>query len=263
MRPGHEKRRREDSVVGENWTAENGEADSAGVRLFCFAHAGGGAAVFRPWQRRLAPTADVRPVLLPGRETRLRETPYRGVPELLGPLCDGLLPLLDRPFAFFGHSLGAAVAYETAREIAARGWGEPRHLFVSARRAPHLPARRPPLHPLPRKEFLAAVANMGGTPPEVLEHPGLLEAFGTALRADFEMHETYVPLPGGLLSCPVTALVGARDPQVGTDEMAAWRDTTRGGFDLRVVDGDHFYLREAADEPLATVRGALDAATAP
>lgn len=257
------RQRKEDTSVVETWTTDSAGADTAGVRLFCFAHAGGGAAAFRPWQRRLAPSVDVRPVLLPGRETRLREKPYRRMAEVLGPLCDGLLPLLDRPFALFGHSLGAAIAYETAREITARGWGEPLHLFVSARRAPHLPARLPPLHDLPEEEFLTAVARMGGTPPEVLEHPGLLKAFATALRADFEMHETYVPLPGGLLACPVTALVGARDPQVGTDEMAGWRDTTRGAFALRVVEGDHFYLREATGEPLATIRDELGAVARP
>ncbi|GAA2267683.1 alpha/beta fold hydrolase [Kitasatospora cystarginea] len=239
------------------WTAGGPAAPDAGTRLFCFAHAGGGPAGFRSWQRKLGPDLDVAPILLPGRESRSRERPLRRVADVVGRLCDGLLPMLDRPFALFGHSLGAVLAYETARELGARGWGEPRQLFVSARRAPHLPARLDPLHRLPEEQFLTAVGRMGGTPPEVLSHPGLLRAFAPVLRADFELNETYVPLSGGLLGCPVSAVVGRADPQVGADEMAGWRDTTRGPFELRVLDGDHFYLRQDPRELLALVRDRL------
>ncbi|MET9482763.1 alpha/beta fold hydrolase [Streptomyces sp. NPDC006638] len=246
------------STVTGRWTAEVRGAPDAGVRLFCCAHAGGGPAGFRSWQREFGQDVDIRPVLLPGRESRSREQPLRRMADIVGPLCDGLLPLLDRPYALFGHSLGAALAYEVARELAARGWGEPRHLFVSARRAPHLPSRRARLHDLPHDRFTAAVARMGGTPPEVLSHPELLNAFTPCLRADFEVNETYTPLPGGLLGCDVSAVVGRLDPEVGADEMAAWRDTTRGGFGLRVVDGDHFYLKETPGDLFALFRDGLD-----
>jgi medium-chain acyl-[acyl-carrier-protein] hydrolase len=99
---------------------------------------------------------------------------------------------------------------------------------------------------------------MGGTPPEVLSHPELLNAFTPGLRADFEVNETYIPLPGGLLGCEVSAVFGRLDPEVEADEMAAWRDTTRGGFDLRAVDGDHFYLKQAPGELFALIRSRLD-----
>lgn len=246
------------STVTARWTAEARGAPDAGVRLFCFAHAGGGPAGFRSWQREFGEDVDIRPILLPGRESRAREQPLRRMADIIGPLCDGLLPLLDRPYALFGHSLGAAVAYEAAREFAARGWGEPRHLFVSARRAPHLPSRRGRLHDLPPEQFTAAVARMGGTPPEVLAHPELLSAFTPGLRADFEVNETYTPLPGGLLGCDVSAAVGRSDPEVEADEMAAWRDTTRGAFDLAVMEGDHFYLKRSPGDLFALIRGRLE-----
>ncbi|MFI6846261.1 thioesterase domain-containing protein [Kitasatospora sp. NBC_00085] len=239
------------------WTVAAPGAPEAGLRLFCFAHAGGGPTLFRSWQREFGQDVDIRPILLPGREARAREQPFRRMTDIIGPMCDGLLPSLDRPFALFGHSLGAVLAYEAAREFAARGWGEPRHLVVSARRAPHLPSRRARLHDLPQDQFTAAVAGMGGTPAEVLAHPGLLNAFAPGLRADFEVNETYTPLPGGLLACPVSAVVGRSDSEVDPDEMAGWRDTTRGGFDLRVVDGGHFYLKEDPGELLALIRERL------
>ncbi|GAA4771510.1 alpha/beta fold hydrolase [Streptomyces sanyensis] len=242
------------------WTPGPQAAPDAAFRLFCFAHAGGGSSAFREWRGAFGTGVDVRPVLLPGREARLREPPVRRMDELLGPLCAGLLPLLDRPFAFFGHSLGAVVAYETARELALCGGPRPEHLLVSARRAPHLPSRQAPVHRLAEGEFLRVVAEMGGTPADVIAQPGLLRAFLPGLRADFELNETYVPRARGVLDCPVSAFAGDRDPQVAPDEMAAWRDTTRGPFRLRVLPGGHFYLREDPAALTALIRPVLTAA---
>jgi surfactin synthase thioesterase subunit len=149
--------------------------------------------------------------------------------------------------------MGAVLAYEVARRLDPA----PRCLFVSGRRAPRLPARHPPLHPLPENEFLDAVARMNGTPADVLRQPGLLKLFLPSMRADFQLNETYRPLPGPELRCPVSALTGDADPEVTVEEMAAWRGATEGGFVLRVFRGDHFYLKHAPDEVLAAVRADL------
>lgn len=244
------------------------------VRLFTFAHAGGGAAFFRPWRRALAPRVEVRPVLLPGRESRVREPPYHRIEQLLDPLCAALEPHLDThldthrdthrdtPYALFGHSMGAVVAYEVARRFTGRGH-PPVCLIVSGRRAPRTPSTRRLLCALPDREFLAAVGALNGTPGEVLDQPDLLAMFLPALRADFELNEMYQPLPGRSLSCPLVAYLGAEDPEADAAELLAWRGESAGEFTLRIFGGDHFYLRDGRPDVLAAVGADLDRALAP
>lgn len=247
------------TVVGERWIGHPHDAMShAAVRLFCFAHAGGGAAFFRPWRAALQPEVDVRPVILPGRESRIREAPYRRIEQVLDPLCSAIAPYLDRPYALFGHSMGAVLAYETARLLTDRAWsgvGEgPAALVVSGRRAPHLRPTRQSVSTLPNAEFIAELHRLGGTPPEVLGHPQLLRALLPPLRADFELNEAYLPLPGGRLNCPVAAYQGADDPEVDPPELLGWRDHTGGDFTLRMFAGGHFYLGSGRADVLAAIR---------
>lgn len=223
------------------WIKEPG-ATGAPMLLYCVAHAGGGASFFRPWRAVLEPGIGLCPVVLPGRETRLREEPFTALERIVPPLTEAIAAHADRPYALFGHSMGAAIAYEVARRLSATATRAPSRLFVSGRRAPHLPARRAPLHTLGPDDFLPAVAAMGGTPDEVLSRPELMRVFLPGLRADFTVNETYRPLPGPPLSCPVSALTGAEDPEVDVVEMRAWSAATYGGFSLRVFPGGHFYL---------------------
>lgn len=239
------------------WLGGGADRGDAPLRLFCFTHAGGGAAFFHPWRQALLPDIDVCPVILPGREARLKETPYTRVEQVLDPLLDALIPYLDRPFALFGHSMGTVVAYETARRLEARGGPAPLALFASGRRAPQLPARRPPLHRLRGEAFLTAVSTLGGVPDQVLRQPQVFDLFLPALRADFELNEVYAQPPGPRLRCPVSALTGDADPEVDLDEVAAWRAVTTGGFTLRVFRGDHFYLKGAPAELLGALRADL------
>jgi len=230
----------------------------ARVRLFCFAHAGGGSAFFRPWRLALAPEVEVRPVVLPGREGRVHELPYRRVEQLLDPLCAALEPHLDRPYAFFGHSLGAILAYEAARRCSIGPGPGPVALVVSGRRAPRLPNHRPLFCTLPDPEFLAAVGALGGTPPEVLGEPQLVRMVLPALRGDFELNEAYQPLPGPRLRCPVAAYMGADDPEVNRAELLGWHAETSGEFTLRVFSGGHFYLKGARADVRTALRQDLD-----
>ena len=244
------------------WLGGAADSGDAPTRLFCFTHAGGGAAFFHPWRQALLPEIDVCPIILPGREARLRERPYTRIEHVLDPLLDALAPYLDRPFALFGHSMGSVVAYETARRLEAAAGPQPLCLFASGRRAPTLPARREPLHRLQGDAFLAAVSTLNGVPEQVLRQPEVFTLFLPALRADFELNEVYTPLPGPRLHCPVSALTGDADPEVDLDEMAAWRAVTAGGFTLRVFRGDHFYLKGAPADLLAALRADLRRLTA-
>jgi medium-chain acyl-[acyl-carrier-protein] hydrolase len=223
-------------------------------RLFCFPHAGGGPSFFRPWHAALQPEIAVRRVLLPGREWRLDELAFRRMADLIEPLCAGLEPYLDEPYAFFGHSMGAVVAYEAARRFSAGGRTGPSCLIVSGRRAPALPGRDRALAGLPDDEFAAEVARLNGIPPQVLGEPDLLAMLLPTLRADYELAETYRPLDGGQLDCPVIGYLGASDPETDYQRVLSWREVTTGEFTTRVFRGDHFYLKGGRADVLNAVR---------
>ncbi|MEU3825474.1 alpha/beta fold hydrolase [Streptomyces sp. NPDC029080] len=244
------------TVPGSGWLGGDAgvSAGPAAPRLFCFAHAGGGASAYRLWRLSLAPDVDVRPVVLPGRESRIRELPYRRVEQIIDPLCEALEPYLDRPYAVFGHSLGSILAYEVARRFTGLAGREPGLLIVSGRRAARLPARRRPYSTLSDDEFLGAVGALGGTPPELLEEGQLLRLILPTLRADFELNETYRTLPGPRLRCPVAAYMGTADPEVDRAGLLAWGEETAGEFTMRVFAGGHFYLKDDADGVRSALR---------
>ncbi|HLH58914.1 MAG TPA: alpha/beta fold hydrolase [Streptosporangiaceae bacterium] len=247
--------------TANRWVVDDGRAGDSGaaahqpgVDLFCFPHAGGGPSFFRPWRAALAPEVAVHRILLPGREGRLEEPPFRHITELAGPLCAALEPHLDRPYALFGHSMGAVVAYEVARWFSRPGRTAPACLIVSGRRAPGLGTDRRRLSDLPDGEFLAEVGRLNGIPPEVLGEPELLDMLLPALRADFELAETYQPLPGGGLDCPVTAYLSTGDPEVDDAGVLPWQEVTAGKFAMRVFRGDHFYLKAGRPDVLDAIR---------
>jgi medium-chain acyl-[acyl-carrier-protein] hydrolase len=237
-------------VVNDERAGDSGAAR----QLFCFPHAGGGPSFYRPWCAALQPEIAVRRVLLPGRELRLEETPFRHITDLVEPLCAALEPYLDRPYALFGHSMGAVVAYEVARRFSSAGSASPSCLIVSGRRAPGLAGNHRPLSGLPDREFVAEVARLNGIPPEVLGEPELLTMLLPALRADYELAETYQPLPGDRLDCPVIAYLSTSDPETTYEEVLCWREVTTAEFTMRVFRGDHFYLKGGRPDVLNAMR---------
>ncbi|HEX2164950.1 MAG TPA: thioesterase domain-containing protein [Thermoanaerobaculia bacterium] len=225
------------------WIAYRRARPNARLRLFCFPYAGGGASAYRGWGEELPETVEVCPVQPPGREGRIRQSPLSDLDELLAALDAGLSAELDElPHAFFGHSLGAIVAFELARRRRARGAAPPVHLLVSAHAAPAIPPDDEPLHDLPSDRFRERLRGLNGTPAEVLDHPELMELVEPLLRADFRLNETYRYLPGAPLDCPLTAFCGFRDHEVPRPKMEPWADVTTGRFRLHMLPGDHFFL---------------------
>jgi surfactin synthase thioesterase subunit len=226
-------------------------------RLFCFPYAGGGAAIFRNWARDLALDVEVCAVRLPGREQRYSEPAFRRADQVVDSLTPILAGLLDLPFAIFGHSMGAILAYEVARAIKAAAGLEPLALFASARRAPNSPPRGRNRHDLPRDELIAELKAFNGTPAEVFQSDELLELVLPMLRNDLELVESYTTGPGTRLTCPVIAIGGSKDPDVSPEELAGWETATAGPFRSLVLDGDHFFINSARTSLLQAVRREL------
>jgi medium-chain acyl-[acyl-carrier-protein] hydrolase len=214
----------------------------ARLRLFCFPYAGGGSSVFRCFPEHLPRGVEVCPIQLPGRESRWGEPPFTRMPRLVDSLARTLPPYFDRPFAFFGHSLGAFVAFELARELRRTKAPAPLHLFVSGARAPHIPDPAPHIHKLPDAELLQQLLDYNGIPPAILEKDEYVQLFFPILRADFELYETYAPLPPDPLDCPISAFAGLQDRKAGAAAVAAWKAHTRAAFTFHVFPGEHFFL---------------------
>ena len=226
----------------DTWIACRKPNPQARLRLFCFPYAGSGASIFRTWSDGLPADVEVCPVQYPGRGTRLMETPFTQIAPLIDALAQALEPLLDKPFAFFGHSLGALMGFELARQLRRQSGVQPVHLFVSADRAPQIPHRDGPIHALPEGEFLVELRRLNGIPGKVLEEVELMQIMLPILRADFAVYETYVYTTEPLLSCPISAFGGLHDHRVSRGDLEAWRDQTSGSFSLRMFAGDHFFL---------------------
>jgi len=227
------------------------ELNADAIRLFCLPHAGAGASAYRDWLPLLAPTIEVVPVQLPGRESRYGEPAHRSASDLVAEMSE---PLADRAvgdFALFGHSMGALLSYELAHELSALG-KPPRHLFVSGLGAPHLPPARAPAYNLPDDELLAVIVELEGTSAEVLAQPELVKMLLPVLRADLEVCETYVT-HRGRLQVPITALGGRHDPGVSLDRLRAWGSLTSADFHLAAFDGGHFYLQATLDDVAAVL----------
>jgi len=218
------------------------------LRLFCFPYAGGTPSVFRDWCHQLSTEVEVVSILLPGRGLRLREPPHREMAPLVRDVSAAIARKLERPFAFFGHSMGALVAFEVAHALRARALPGPSLLFVSGCRAPHLHGTQR-THELPETGLIEAVRRLGGLGKEGGESD-LLQRKLPLLRADLAVCERYQVGSHEPLTCPITACGAVDDPIVSAESIEPWGEYTRGSCVRRRFAGDHFYLQGEQRGPL-------------
>lgn len=224
------------------WIKRTHSNPTASLRLFCFPYAGGGASIFHSWDSALPSWVELCPIQLPGRENRLRETPFTQLSSLVHYLVPVLYPYLELPFAFFGHSMGALISFELARQLRTQGIS-PVHLFISGRRAPQIPDRNPRMYTLSNPEFLEELRQLNGMSDKVLNSSELMELLLPTLRSDFEMCGTYTYESEPPLDCPISVFGGLEDTTEPRKYLEDWRIQTSSCFTLQMLPGDHFFLR--------------------
>lgn len=207
----------------------------------------------RRWTDFLPDWCDVWAVQYPGREGRFAETPFDRAEPLADAIAAAIAPQLHGQVCFFGHSLGALLAFLVTQRIAAASGPAPHHLIVSGRRAPHLPDPLEPSHGLPEPQFIARLRTLNGTPPDVFHHGELLDILLPMLRADFAASETYRYRPGPRLPCPLTVFGGTRDPMTTPDDLRAWDTYAPERTTMHMFEGDHFFIRSAEAEVMKRV----------
>ena len=223
------------------------------MRLFCFPYAGGSPLIFGNWPSALPQNIEVCPVQLPGRGRRLSEPPFTKLESLIDSLIPALRPFLDKPFAFFGHSMGGLISFELARALRLELGLKPEGLFLAGRQAPPIPDRTSARYDLPEPEFVEQLRKLNGTPPEILEQPELMRLLVPLLRAELELCQTYVYEPGPPLDYPISVFGGLEDAEVSYEELESWRPYTAGAFSLRMLPGDHFFIRTSQSQLLQMV----------
>ncbi|MFO0762832.1 MAG: thioesterase domain-containing protein [Byssovorax sp.] len=240
----------------KGWIVRQKPAPRAPVRLFCFPCGGVGASPYRDWPTDLGPSIDVCALHPPGREQRRSEPSIADFAPYLDAVTEAVRPLLDRPFALFGHSVGALVAFELARRLRAEGLPAPIHLFASGRHAPQWIIEER-AQDLSDPDFIALLRTLNGLPIAVLDNPELMDVMLPLLRTDCVLHESHVYRDEPKLDVPITALAGEDDPAVTDAQLAAWGAQTTRDFSVVRLPGDHFYLSTQRDALLRLIRSSV------
>lgn len=239
-------------AISDQWVIRYRPNDQARLRLFCFPYAGGGASIFRAWLDDLSEDIDVCGIQLPGRESRLGEVAYTRITPLVEALADALLPYLDRPFAFYGHSMGALISFALARRLRNVYNREPICLYLGAYRAPQLPNPNIKIYHLPSEVF-KVVLRADGIPETILQNEELMQAMLPTLRADFELCDTYKHEEELPLGCPFVIFGGSEDIRINPLDLQGWPVHSSAVCSLTMLPGSHFFLHSAQDLLLATI----------
>ncbi len=241
----------QNNQYSSRWVVCSVPASRAPLRLFCFPYAGGGASIFRNWPVHLASLAETCSVQLPGRENRLKESPVTQMHILIESVASALLPYMDdKPFALFGHSMGALLCYELARFLWKNYALIPACLFISGCRAPHcqsiyLNSTQKRVCDLSDSALIKWMRKLNGTSQAILQDDELMKLLLPVVRADFTLVETYSFIEDGTLDCPLSVFGGIQDEEVKRDDLLAWLELTSGPSVARMLPGDHFFLRSS------------------
>jgi len=232
----------------------------AELSLYCFAYAGGNATIFRSWVDKLDPRIELQAIQLPGRAARFKEPLLDSMESILDALEIALLPEIEGgQYAFFGHSMGASVAFELTKRFQKKGVNLPKRLIVSGRRAPSLALddNRKHIHTLPKDQFIERLKILNGTPEALLAHEDLMDLMEPILRSDFKVIETWKYQKGEPLDVPLSMFIGIDDEHVGEESYEAWKKESSQECELKIFPGDHFYIQNYENELIEKINSSL------
>lgn len=229
----------------------------ARLRLFCFPYAGGSASIYNDWVDAFPSSIEVIAVQYPGRGSRLKDPLIASCDDLVDVLMPQVIPLIDKPFSFFGHSNGALIAFELARKLQETGHRQWQHHFFSAKRAIHLQSKREVLHTLPDAELMKELEALGGTPGELLEDSGIMSYLLPILRADLSLSETFVYKTSAPLRASASLLCGQLDSSVPMLDVLRWSELCTGPVDWRVFEAGHFFINSHRRDVMSFVSDRL------
>ena len=241
------------------WIQYSAVRNKPRIRLFCFPYAGGNAAVFSQWKFMMPDCIETHPIQYPGRGNRIAEPLCLSMREMVSELAEVLRPFTNEPYAFFGYSMGATIAFETARLLRQRYGSLPEQLILAAKEAPGYKETGPTRRLMDDDAFLENLRTLGGVPAAFFEHPELVEFMLPILRADFHLIENYEYNSGEPFDCPITVMGGERDVESPPESLAAWQSQTSGPFHRISYPGDHFFLNDSLAEIVSEVRSLLTA----
>lgn len=243
--------------MSSSWLIPIQQCKQPGVQLFCIPYAGGGASIFRNWKNFLGSEIRASAIQPPGRETRFSEAPILNFENLTRQIADSIEPHLNTPFAIFGHSLGAAVAFELCCELERRGHF-PAHIFLSGRQSPDLPPIRLPIAHLPDDEFLFRLKEYNSTPKEIFENKELVELLLPMLKADFYLAENYHHDQKKMVAANISACGSLGDPWLNPKSLNGWQKRTAGSFTTKWFNGAHLYLNQETESLVRYIQSTLN-----
>jgi surfactin synthase thioesterase subunit len=215
------------------------------IRLFCFPYAGGSATIYKKWSPYLASNIELVPVELAGRVTRIIDPLYANLDEAIADIYKFVKSKMDVPYAIFGHSMGAQLAYELGRNIMENGDRTPEHIFFSGRGVPNMkPVKEKKYHLLNDEQFKEKLLELGGTPKEFFQNPELLEIFLPLLRNDFKLASIYFPDRQAVeFPCDISVYVG-KEEEIEASRILNWKRHTRGICTIALFNGGHFFIND-------------------
>src|ERR1700761_5430112 len=230
------------------WTVNWGATESSRSSLFCLPYAGGTSLIFQPWTAYLPKEMEIIAIELPGHGGRFREQLIQSLPKLISIMGPAIAPFLQKPYALFGHSLGATLSLELCRWLRLQRLRMPDHLFVSGRVSPQCSISRTATVLESDGEFIAYLQRLGGTPKEVLDDEEMLRLILPVLRADFALSENYRYRSEPPLDCPITAIGGLDDEETSGGRLREWGKQTTRAFNECWLPGGHFFLNSSRRE---------------
>ena len=214
---------------------------TADLKLICFPYAGGSSSIYRPWINHLPDNVELIIVEPPGRGSRMNEPTYSNMDELTTELSKVIPKLFDKPYIFFGHSLGSRIAFELMNKLSKLSYALPQHFIASGSRGPQNKATRKKIHHLGDTEFIEEIRSLGGTPREILDNRELLNLFLPMLKADFEIAHDYCYKGNSIFNCPISVF-GGQDDEIDTSSLASWEDSFSSSAEVSMFGGNHFFI---------------------